>query len=55
MTEEITKITTTKTLETSITYTVKGNIFIVEPVFQSQSVETLGDVLIRLMKAEIAS
>ena len=54
MAEKITRITTTKTLEDPITYTVKGNVFVVEPTFQPLSAETLGDVLIRLMKAEIA-
>lgn len=54
MAENVTRITTSKTLEDHVTYTVKGNVFIVEPVFQSQNAETLGDVLIRLMKSDIA-
>ena len=54
MDEKITRITTTKTLEEPITYTIKGNVFIVEPAFQPLSAETLGDVLTHLMKAEIA-
>ena len=38
----------------SVSYTVKGKVFVVEPVYQSSGTETLGEVLIRLMKSDIA-
>ena len=53
MGEKSTRSSSVKTLEEPTTYTVKGNVFVVEPTFQSQGMETLGDVLIRLMKSDI--
>lgn len=37
-----------------IVYEIKGRTFIVEPVFLKEGEETLGSVLMRLMKYEIA-
>ena len=53
MDEKNTRSITMKTLEEPTTYTVKGNVFIVEPTFHPQGTETLGDVLVRLMKSDI--
>ena len=43
-----------KALEEPATYTVKDKIFFVESMFQDQGTETLSDVLIRLMKSDMA-
>ena len=34
------------------TYTIKGKTFIVEPVFKEDSQETLGTILMRLMRLD---
>ncbi len=39
-------------LDKSSTYKVDGRTFIVEPVFQMDGRDTLGTILIRLMKAD---
>ena len=53
MEEKLTKEIVPKNLESPTTYTVKGKIFVVEPVFQPDGKETIGDVLMRLMKSDI--
>ena len=40
--------------ENEIQYQIKGKTFIVQPVFQEDALETIGSVLLRLMKAELA-
>ena len=54
MEEKLTKEIAPKNLENPTTYTVKGKVFIVEPIFQADGKETIGDVLMRLMKSGIA-
>ena len=54
MDEKNTRPSAMKTLDEPTTYMVKGNVFVVELAFQPQGTETLGDVLVRLMKSEIA-
>ena len=39
-------------LENITTYTIKGKTFIVEPVFKEDSQETLGTILMRLMRLD---
>lgn len=39
-------------LDKTSTYKVDGKTFIVEPVFQTEGHDTLGTVLIRLMRAD---
>lgn len=39
-------------LTEQITYQIKGRSFVVEPVFKKESPDTLGSVLLRLMKSE---
>ena len=39
-------------LDKTSTYKVNGKTFIVEPVFQAEGHDTLGTVLIRLMRAD---
>ncbi|HCC00554.1 MAG TPA: hypothetical protein DEP42_04985 [Ruminococcaceae bacterium] len=39
-------------LDKTSTYKVGGKTFIVEPVFQAEGHDTLGTILIRLMKAD---
>lgn len=39
-------------LDKTSTYKVDGKTFIVEPVFQTEGHDTLGTILIRLMKAD---
>ena len=39
-------------LDKTSTYKVNGKAFIVEPVFQTEGHDTLGTVLIRLMRAD---
>ncbi len=39
-------------LDKTSTYKVNGKIFIVEPVFQTDGHDTLGTILIRLMRAD---
>ena len=41
-------------LEDSCTYQVDGKVFIVTPVFRDEASETLGDILLKLMKTENA-
>ena len=41
------------TLETTTIYTIRGKTFIVESMFDKDKCETLGGVLMRLMKDEI--
>jgi len=53
MEEKLTKEIFPKNLESPTTYTVKGKVFIVEPVFKTDGKETIGDVLMRLMKSDI--
>jgi hypothetical protein len=53
MEEKLTKETTSENLENPATYTIKGKVFIVEPVFKTDGKETIGDVLMRLMKSDI--
>ena len=53
MEENLTKEIIPKNLENHTTYTIKGKVFIVEPVFQPDGKETIGDVLMRLMKSDI--
>ena len=38
--------------EDSSTYQVDGKVFIVTPVFRDEASETLGDILLKLMKTE---
>ena len=40
-------------LDKTSTYKVDGKTFIVEPVFQTEGLDTLGTVLIRLMRADV--
>ncbi len=39
-------------LDKTSTYKVGGKTFIVEPVFQTEGYDTLGTILIRLMRAD---
>lgn len=39
-------------LDKTSTYRVDGKTFIVEPVFQTEGHDTLGSILIRLMRAD---
>lgn len=39
--------------EQAITYQVQNKTFIVKPVFLKEGKETLGDILIRLMKSDV--
>ena len=39
-------------LEETTTYHIEGRSFVVEPVFKEESPDTLGSVLLRLMKSE---
>lgn len=39
-------------LDKTSTYKVDGKTFIVEPVFQKDGLDTLGSILMRLMKAD---
>ncbi|MFT8888047.1 MAG: hypothetical protein ABF904_04445 [Ethanoligenens sp.] len=39
-------------LEKSSTYKIDGKAFIVEPVFRQDGSETLGTILVKLMKAD---
>ena len=41
-------------IEDSSTYQVEGKVFIVTPVFRDEVSETLGDILLKLMKTENA-
>ena len=41
-------------IEDSSTYQVDGKVFIVTPVFRDEASETLGDILLKLMKTENA-
>lgn len=41
-------------IEDSSTYQVEGKVFIVTPVFRDEASETLGDILLKLMKTENA-
>lgn len=41
-------------IEDSSTYQVDGKVFIVTPVFRNEASETLGDILLKLMKTENA-
>lgn len=41
-------------IEASSTYQVDGKVFIVTPVFRDESSETLGDILLKLMRTENA-
>lgn len=40
--------------EQEIQYQINGKTFIVQPVFQNHSPETIGSILLRLMKADLA-
>lgn len=42
-----------KSLEITTTYKIKGKEFIVKPVFKNDKKETLGEILIKLMKLEL--
>ena len=53
MEEKLVRETVPPNLENPTTYTVKGKVFIVEPVFKTDGKETIGDVLMRLMKSDI--
>lgn len=44
--------TTERNLEKTSTYNVDGRAFIVEPVFKKTGRETIGTVLVKLMKAD---
>lgn len=44
---------TNKPLEESVTYQVQDRKFVVEPVFSQNGKETLGNVLLRLMKSDM--
>ncbi len=50
----ITDTTVQKNLSHPATYQVDGRTFIVEPVFQTSGQETIGTVLLKLMKSEIS-
>ena len=39
-------------IEDSSTYQVDGKVFIVTPLFRDEASETLGDILLKLMKSE---
>ena len=39
-------------IKASSTYQVDGKVFIVTPVFREAASETLGDILLKLMKSE---
>ena len=39
-------------LEDTRTYTVRGKIFIVEPVFKADAKETFGTILLRLIQSD---
>jgi hypothetical protein len=39
-------------IEASSTYQVDGKVFVVTPVFREAASETLGDILLKLMKSE---
>ena len=39
-------------LEKETTYTIKGNTFIVEPIFKEDSKNTVGSILMRLMQSD---
>ena len=41
-------------IEDSSTYQVDGKVFIVTPVFRDEASETLGDILLKLIKTENA-
>ncbi len=41
-----------KTLDEKTTYRFGNRSFVVEPVFRKESPDTLGSILLRLMKAE---
>ena len=36
-------------ISATTTYTIDGNYFVVEPIFKTQSSETLGTILLRLL------
>ena len=40
-----------KVLDAEFTYQVNGTSFVVQPIFKEKSSETLGSVLLRLMKS----
>ena len=41
------------TLDASTTYQIEKKMFVVEPIFPQEGKETLGNVLLRLMKADM--
>ena len=48
------RIEVSQSTESELQYQVKGKTFIVQPVFRAGALETIGSVLLRLMKAELA-
>lgn len=42
-------------VEDSSTYDVNGKVFIVTPIFRKEGSETLGEVLLKLMKSEYSA
>ena len=41
--------------ESQVQYQIEGKTFIVQPIFREDAVETVGGVLLRLMKAEVTN
>ena len=44
-----------KPLDETVTYNIDGKTFIVEPIFHTEGKETLGEILLKLMKSEKAA